>query len=58
MLVRLSLPENVDDRGSGAWANEMNRRELVSFTRTHFLGSWVVADGTPTFVTFYPSALS
>jgi hypothetical protein len=56
MLVRLSLPEHVTDADGGAWANEMNRREIVSLTRAHFLGGWVVAEGTPTFVTFYPNA--
>jgi hypothetical protein len=57
MLVRLSLPEHVDEDGGGAWASEMNQQELGSLTRSHFLGSWVVADGTPTFVTFYPNAV-
>jgi hypothetical protein len=56
MLVRLSLPEDVADTDGGSWANEMNQRELASLTRTHFLGSWVVADRTPTFVAFYPNA--
>jgi hypothetical protein len=57
MLVRLSLPEHAPDVDGGAWANDMNRRELASLTRAHFLGGWVVAEGTPTFVTFYPNAL-
>jgi hypothetical protein len=57
MLVRLSLPEHVADEDGGSWANNMNGQELAVLTRSHFLGSWVVANGTPTFVTFYPNAL-
>lgn len=40
-----------------AWAAEMNRRELQSTARTHFLGSWVATGRVPGFVSFYPNLL-
>ena len=40
-----------------AWAAEMNRRELESTARTHFLGSWVASGRVPSFVSFYPNLL-
>lgn len=53
--IRLSLPEAVSDAEGPAWAAKMNRSELGSFTRSHFLGSWVVAADRPHFVAFYPN---
>lgn len=58
MLVWLSLPKRDFDEDP-TWANDMNWRELESFTRSHFLGSWVILkhDKTAAFITFYPNAL-
>ncbi len=42
----------------GAWANDMNRRELSSMNRGHFLGSWVVTRDLATFVAFAPNMLA
>lgn len=56
MLMRLSLPERVSEAEGPGWANAMNSNELVSLTRSNFVGSWTVVNGTPTFVSFYPNA--
>ncbi len=50
LAIRSSLPiDGVD----GAWAAEMNRQELCSTARTHFLGSWVASGDAPGFTAFY-----
>lgn len=55
MLVRLSLPDRLDDSDGPGWAAEMNRRELNSLVRAHSIGAWVIRSGTPTHVSFYPN---
>ena len=40
-----------------AFATDLNRRELESLTRAHFLGSWHWRDDGLHFVTFLPNAM-
>jgi hypothetical protein len=54
MFVRSAFAIEETD---AAWAAEMNRRELQSTARTHFLGSWVASGRVPGFVSFYPNLL-
>ncbi|MHB8516319.1 MAG: hypothetical protein ACYC9X_11225 [Dehalococcoidia bacterium] len=57
-LFALRLPITLAERDAALLAQRLNSVETSEeFTRCHFLGSWSVKDGTPTFVTFLPTAL-
>jgi hypothetical protein len=56
-LLLLHLPMTIDEADGIAFATDLNRRELESLTRAHFLGSWHWRDDGLHFVTFLPSVL-
>lgn len=57
VLSLLRLPVSFSEEDGIRFAHELNRRELSSLTRSHFLGSWCWKDDTLHFVTFLPNAL-
>ncbi len=54
-LLLLHLPMTIDEADGVAFATDLNRRELESLTRAHFLGSWHWRNDGLCFVTFLPS---
>ena len=57
MRVRLTLPVSALPGADAAAASRLNRLELRSDARSHFLGSWVSKDGVLSHVTFLPNLL-
>lgn len=57
VLSLLRLPVSFGEEDGIRFAHDLNRRELSSLTRSHFLGSWCWKDDTLHFVTFLPNAL-
>ena len=57
MLVRLTLPSRAVPSADASTAGHLNRLELRSGARSHFLGSWVARDGVLSHVTFLPNLL-
>src|SRR5204863_5961875 len=55
ILFRLSLPITDSKQDWPKGAHLLNTRELDSFTRAPFLGSWCAGDQAITFVSFYPN---
>ena len=56
LLATLSIPGGKDDDAAAArQVLDWNEKELNSFTRTHFLGSWCATHTGLTHVTFYPN---
>ena len=55
ILFRLSLPITDSKQDWPKGAHLLNTRELDSFTRAPFLGSWCAGDQAITFVIFYPN---
>lgn len=58
VLIRLQLPVLFPESDGIQFAGELNRRELVSLTRAHFLGTWCWHDEFLQFVTFLPNVLN
>ena len=61
LLIRLNLPIQLPVDRANRLAVALNSLEYVSFVRSHFIGSWCVAElnGSfmPIYVAFYPNAL-
>ena len=58
VLIKLTLPVLFSEQDGPRFASELNRRELESLTRSHFLGSWCWHDEFVHYVTFLPNVLN
>ena len=58
VLIKLTLPVLFSEQDGSRFASELNRRELESLTRSHFLGSWCWHDEFVHYVTFLPNVLN
>jgi hypothetical protein len=58
VLMRLSMPNRLDQQEQWRAAVRINQLEATTFVRSHFLGAWCRdPDGTLTHVAFLPNAL-
>lgn len=57
LLALLTIPKGRSDPATARQALDWNEKELRSFTRTHFLGSWCMSDTGLTYATFYPNCI-
>jgi hypothetical protein len=57
-LIELTLPVRFPEQDGPRFAGELNRRELESRTRSHFLGTWCWHDEFLRCVTFLPNVLN
>lgn len=57
LLALLTIPKGRSDPATARQALDWNEKELRSFTRTHFLGSWCMSDTGLSHATFYPNCI-
>ena len=57
VLLLLHLPMNIDEIDGIAFATQLNRQELETVTRAHFLGCWHWREDGLHFVTFLPNVI-
>jgi hypothetical protein len=56
LLLILQLPLSLEATEAQEESVRLNQRELQSFTRAHFFGSWCAQGDTLAFVAFFPNA--
>lgn len=57
LLALMTIPKGKSDAATARQALEFNEKELDSFTRTHFYGSWCMSQMGLTYATFYPNCI-